>query len=416
MDRILSRFTIEYLLSQCVLEPAALAAMDYDYESDDPSFRSGLASPSDSLVSSVAPSLVSDMSYTAELAHGLGNIDLESSGDTTSETEEPMSFLPASRKAAIDKNLLMQIGYFAARATHIPHRKLGKLARRVIIKVSKVLRDDPSSLEVVHDIVARCHRTQAEGLLDRVLQARETTYDKQPATSHQGTGSSQHRIYAETGDNGRRKESSGPSKSPTQSDRLRNPPSRSRDQSTSPSTRGKTSPLPPPPTAHAPLASSSLTGSAEEARVQSSFRSTVVKGQADKKEKKSRGTGLEDEGATSLVRSEERHRLSKQRSRGGGDSMAAALEEFIPSDESFQSAVSELDLMDCSTDTILAPERAGEEFVGGAGDESSASTSHDSSKSPDTRKHNTSSGSSVEKGVEPVGVAEGFPNKPGFMK
>lgn len=390
--------------------------MDYDSESDDPSFRSGLVSPSDSIVSSVAPSLVTDMSYTAELAQGLGNMELESSGDATSEAEEPVSFLPTSRKVAIEKNLLMQIGYFAARATHIPHRKLGKLARRVIIKVSKVLRDDPSSLEVVHDMVARCHRAQAEGLLDRVLQARETPYDKQPVTAHRGSGSGKHMLYADTTENRKKdKEGLGRSKSPMRSDRLQNPSSHSHDRSTSPSSRDKASPLPPP---HAPLASSSLNRSAEEARVQSLVRSAATKVQVDneKQIRRGEGRGVEGEGSTSLVKSEERRRLGKQRSRGG-DLMAAAAEEFIPSDESFQSAVSDLDVLDCSADTILAPEEGREEFVGGAGEESSASNSHDSSsRSPDARKHNTSSGSSIEKGVEPVGVVSGFPNKPGFMK
>ena len=50
---------------------------------------------------------------------------------------------------------------------------MGKVARRVIIRIAKVLRNEPFSLEIVHDVVSKCHRTQAEGLLDRVLAARE---------------------------------------------------------------------------------------------------------------------------------------------------------------------------------------------------------------------------------------------------
>ena len=74
---------------------------------------------------------------------------------------------------AADTNLLAQAWYFAAAATHIPQNKVGKVARRVIIRIAKVLRSEPFSLEIVHDVVSRCHRTAAEGLLDRVLTARE---------------------------------------------------------------------------------------------------------------------------------------------------------------------------------------------------------------------------------------------------
>lgn len=72
-----------------------------------------------------------------------------------------------------ENNLLAQVWYFAAHATHVPHNKVGKVARRVIIRIAKVLRNEPFSLEIVHDVVSKCHRTQAEGLLDRVLAARE---------------------------------------------------------------------------------------------------------------------------------------------------------------------------------------------------------------------------------------------------
>ena len=74
---------------------------------------------------------------------------------------------------AAESNLLTQALYFAAQATHVPHHKVGKVARRVIIRIAKVLRNEAFSLEIVHDVVSQCHRTQAEGLLDRVLAARE---------------------------------------------------------------------------------------------------------------------------------------------------------------------------------------------------------------------------------------------------
>lgn len=440
MDRILSRFSVEYLISQCILESPA--ATDSDSESDDPSFRSGLASPSDSITSSLALSIVTDVSYTAELGLELETAESAKDSNVPSESEDPLGSLPASCAAAIEKNLLMQVGYFASRATHMPHRKLGRLARKVIIKIAKVLRDDPSSLQVVHDVVGRCHRSQAEGLLDRVLQARESTYD--PPTPRRGKRT----LYTDS-----QKKGEGPvraGRSPAEKgDNLRRPSSTARERSTSPSSRGQ---APPPPTddTHTPLASSSLKSSAAKrdsdvkVRVKSgeekvrghkpgdgrvgirSGSDEEVKVQRGGEEKvrvesgeESRGR-TEHEGSTNpLARPVSREggrRLGRQKSRGGGgggDGNASATEEFIPSDESFQSALSELDVLDCSADTLMPPE---EGFVGGATaeeEESSASNSQDSRKSPGSRKHNTSSGSSVEKGVEPVG---GFHNKPGYLK
>ena len=83
---------------------------------------------------------------------------------------------------AAETNLLAQAWYFAAQATHVPHNKVGKVARRVIIRIAKVLRNEAFSQEIIHDVVSRCHRTQAEGLLERALAACE-----KPATpSHHG--------------------------------------------------------------------------------------------------------------------------------------------------------------------------------------------------------------------------------------
>ena len=72
-----------------------------------------------------------------------------------------------------EENLLVQALLFAAQATHVPHNKVGKMAQKVIIRLAKVLRNEPFSLEIMHEVVSRCHRTHAEGLLDRVLTARE---------------------------------------------------------------------------------------------------------------------------------------------------------------------------------------------------------------------------------------------------
>ena len=88
--------------------------------------------------------------------------------------------------AAVENNLLMQVWYFAVKATHVPHRKLGKLAQWVIIKIAKGLQDDPISLEIVHDVVSKCHRTQAKGLLDCVLQARTKPLDNLSSNDHTG--------------------------------------------------------------------------------------------------------------------------------------------------------------------------------------------------------------------------------------
>lgn len=85
----------------------------------------------------------------------------------------PTSRAIPSFHPSTENNLLAQAWYFAAQATHVPHNKVGKVARRVIIRIAKVLRNEPFSLEIVHDVVSKCHRTQAEGLLDRVLAARE---------------------------------------------------------------------------------------------------------------------------------------------------------------------------------------------------------------------------------------------------
>lgn len=79
---------------------------------------------------------------------------------------------PPGPRAAIEKDLLIQIGYFAAHATHIPLTKLCKLARKVIMKVAEITLEDPSSMDVVKAVVGRCRHSQAE-LLEQVLQTRE---------------------------------------------------------------------------------------------------------------------------------------------------------------------------------------------------------------------------------------------------
>ena len=151
LDRLISRFTWEYLVQHCVVDPPASGS-----DSDSEITTSPLGSlTSVSTVASMDPGQVEE--------------------DGTGLRESPTSVegvLPLTT-TKYENNLLVQAWYFAARATHIPHQKLGRVARRVIIRVAKVLRDDPMSLEIGHDVVAKCHRTQAEGLLDRVLKVRE---------------------------------------------------------------------------------------------------------------------------------------------------------------------------------------------------------------------------------------------------
>lgn len=399
MEQILSRFSSDFLLSQCILDPGKAVAVSLD-DTDSPdemmSVGSGLVSPSDSISSSVAISVTSDPgsilqagSMDAELqllegtsCNGSDDGGRDNSGNSWSHVSTPY-------RAQVENNLLLQMWYFAARATHVPNSKVGKVARRVIVWIAKILRDDQLSLEIVHDVVGLCHRTQAEGLLDRVLRAREASSSSlfPPSASSRGN-----RKFFEAQ---RKKEKTGEgdvrqSATPSPKNRKQG---KTRRSSTSPSL----SPI--------PLASSTLKNGDRDGK----------KGVRDRGKEGVKGGGKEGvkEGA-------ERTKLSRQRSKG---SKTGPSDDFIPSDDSFQSAVSELDL-DCSSDTLLALSREGG-VTGGVVDEDSsasgASTSHDSWKSGDHQnvkflsQSSSNSNSSIGKGVGPEGMVSGFPNKPGYM-
>ena len=131
-DNIMTRFTVEYLMEHCVIAPATTQTHDSNSE------------------------------HPVQMTEGdLGEEPVEPAANTL------------ALSSAVKKNLLMQIWYFAAAATHVPHQKLCKLARRVVIRTARVLKDDAQSLEVVRDVIACCNRTQAERLLERVLRDRE---------------------------------------------------------------------------------------------------------------------------------------------------------------------------------------------------------------------------------------------------
>ena len=190
IDRMLSHFSWDFLLPQCQLNPQSQQAVGTsDDDSDEKGSSnsdsvSGPTSPIDSVTSSIISSLQTEgsgsdsqpQSFKFELPSGM-EPELAEIGTEMRQTEEEKSRSPSPMPAAVENNLLMQVWYFAAKATHVPHRKLGKVAQKVIIKIAKGLQNDPVSLEIVHDVVSKCHRTQAEGLLDRVLHAREKPLD-----------------------------------------------------------------------------------------------------------------------------------------------------------------------------------------------------------------------------------------------
>ena len=187
---MLSHFSWDFILPQCQLNPHSQQQVggDSDDDADEKASSnsdsvSGPTSPIDSVASSIVSSLMAEgsgsdsqpQSFEFELQPGMEPELAEVGTEMRQPDDEAKS--PSPMPAAVENNLLMQVWYFAAKATHMPHRKLGKVAQKVIIKIAKGLQDDPASLEIVHDVVSKCHRTQAEGLLDRVLHAREKPLD-----------------------------------------------------------------------------------------------------------------------------------------------------------------------------------------------------------------------------------------------
>ena len=186
MDKLLARFSWEFLLPQCMLKPLSpqpSAASDSDTDDMSSGTISGLASPYDSITSNLSLALPDTSPESVEVVHktssgrgtesGSVEIKLEDISNLSPEIELTEENAFESMSPVVKNNLLMQCWYFAAKATHVSHSKVAKAARRVIVRVAKVLRDDPSSLEIIYDVIAKCHRTSAEGLLDRVLHARE---------------------------------------------------------------------------------------------------------------------------------------------------------------------------------------------------------------------------------------------------
>ena len=176
LDRLIARFTLEFLLEHCILVPSSPSGRFSDRDSDP---TSGLTTPMDSITSLVSNPGPASMELRPDsvedgMEPGPQEQNIESNVLDLTPKEEDLS---NAVNPLVENNLLFQVWYFAAKATHVTHNKLGKVARRVIIRVARVLKDQPSSLEIVHDVVEKCHRTQAEGLLDRVLRAREKPHE-----------------------------------------------------------------------------------------------------------------------------------------------------------------------------------------------------------------------------------------------
>ncbi len=162
LDQVISRFSCEFLLQNCTSDPSFSSDTDSNGGSSI-TLLDSLASIPESQVGTEPGQEESGVEPSLNVENSLGSLDLP-------QCSSPVSPAPTQG------NLLVRAWYFAAKATHVPHNKLGKVSRRVIVRLAKVLRDDPSSLEVVHDVVSKCHRTQAEGLLDRVFRVREKSH------------------------------------------------------------------------------------------------------------------------------------------------------------------------------------------------------------------------------------------------
>ena len=183
LERVIQRFSWDFLLASCIRRPPFCPPSPSELDNTPMSSITSLTEPLLSL-----EGLSDEDSERNETTSGPDDgMESRPPRDTLSHptqntlrvpspqphlTRPPFDPTPGLHPAA-ENNLLAQAWYFAAQATHVPHNKVSKVARRVIIRIAKVLRDEPFSLEIVHDVVSRCHRTQAEGLLDRVYKARE---------------------------------------------------------------------------------------------------------------------------------------------------------------------------------------------------------------------------------------------------
>ena len=476
MDRTLSTFSHEFLLSQCVLRSGCGTSPNSDAtysEDDDPNFGSGMPSPSDSISSNVTPANMSENTYGSEFGPSLElksfhppQESTEHQGGTESNLSPPSlkslslsnsiqeGSSPSWIHAAVEENLLMQMWFFAARSTHIPQQKLGRVARRLIIRITKLLRDDPSSLEVVHTVVSLCHRTQAEGLLDRVLHARESTTHM--STSSINVGRMVAKLNGSSFDNekvgqmldmeakqmageGRRKRkvgNTGRGRSPL---RTLSPCSAlsktavsncaafsatasddSIDLTKTPSSHdGTSSKISSPGGMFTSLDDMFLSQSKQLSNTKTLSTSTAALDHVTKVKKMSEAEEL---AMLTLSGSDDcltpcpmgtgawktgnvfKRKISRQRSRGACKVVGS--DDFVASDESFQSALSDF------VDDI------GVLIQGGEGEGDGSSSSHDSKWSEGHLKHssNSSSGGSVGKGALSMGVSSGFPTKPGYKR
>ncbi len=420
LDNILSQFSQEFL--QCVIKPPGGSLFD---DGEDSSHSSGMVSPSDSITSSAATSVMSEAVNDSEVV----NSDVDSTILRADELENlseqflrmdvslnvsvgspPGTTLPGSPElqTAVEGNLLMQAWFFAARATHITQGKLGRMPRRVVIKIAKVLRDDPLSLEVAHTVVAQCHRTHAEGLLDRVLQAREDSSRKKDAKEGQGRAQSskvERRLDMDAGEAKRVK-----LKSPVRSaaPKASNAPSEVSDSKSfllnvvaAPKVRS--------------LSPSALTGSTPPLSCSPIMAKKNL--QHESADNSSGGSWMEDDAlrqergvAGSLSRplsQSDRKRMSRQKSRSSVKNVGVASDDFVESDESFRSALSDFD-PDCSSETVVLQEALEREREEGEG----SSGSHDSRRSNGREKQqssaSSSSGGSGGRGQDVVGPVPGF--------
>ena len=190
LERIIQRFSWDFLLANCVYHPPfAPPSPDPEGSLNSVSSMRSVEAPLSSLeIASDDETDREQKSYDGEQREASrDSLGLPLSNATHGAHVAKHTLAPppptfphiASPRAiptfhpAAENNLLAQAWYFAARATHVPHHKVGKVARRLIIRIAKVLRNESFSLEIVHDVVSRCHRTHAEGLLDRVYSARE---------------------------------------------------------------------------------------------------------------------------------------------------------------------------------------------------------------------------------------------------
>ena len=176
-ERIIQRFSWDFLLANCIQRvPFSPPSPDVEDSLTSMSSMRSLEAPPSSLEcwsdDETRPDHQTNTSREASPKAAHGPHLLPPPPPFPARSPSLQSTSQANHPSA-ETNLLAQAWYFAAQATHVPHHKVGKVARRVIIRIAKVLRNEASSLEILHDVVLKCHRTQAEGLLDRVLTARE---------------------------------------------------------------------------------------------------------------------------------------------------------------------------------------------------------------------------------------------------